>query len=263
MDQINAQKQLNELYNDYFIKRYNEISKEIDDEILKSLSIPYLLHVPKNYFKGKRVWYVGQEPYLWYGLYDKKRLEPEGIVDYAVQSHHEFFNGGMVNSPIWNFLGKLKEDAQNSIVCNNIYKFSYIEAGLSPNSKLFKSKENQEKYLKPIYQLQQDILLKELEILKPEVILFMTGHDNDPLYFDNIGDKGIAYQSKQYQVQYDDIDEAAKIGIDKWKFGQLIYDKFPEETYRTYHPGYLRRSRHLSNEQKEFIISFLQSKVKG
>ena len=260
-----AQKMLNELYNDYFVKRYQEICMNVDLDIIEKLSTPYLVNIPEAYFSGKRIWYVGQEPFKWYGYYKKTFIEkrdrpffPElDAVDYAVSVHKKFFDEGMINSPIWNFFKKLDENASKKILCNNIYKFSYVEAGLSPNSKLFKNKQQREQYLKPLYELQRDLLLKELEILKPDVVLFMTGNPNDPLFFDNIDEDDIRYDSKVYKVKYEDIPEMAAKGVDKWKFGRLVYEKFPRETYRTYHPGYLQRNPDLHN----LVMPFLKKNV--
>lgn len=104
---------------------------------------------------------------------------------------------------------------------------------------------------------QKDIFLKELEILKPDMVIFLTGNPYDSLFMD--------WQFDTSDNFFQEIPEAVEQGIDKWKFGRLNSPLLPKNTFRTYHPNYLRRasSKVLSKEQKGFVFDFLKEQIRS
>ena len=247
-----------DLYNDYFCKN------NLKDEEILNFSRPFLLDVNDEYINSeKKVMIIGQETYTWYGLYKDFLNEDDGIK--RTQDIYRNFmldNKSNYNSPFWNFFNKLEENSNASFICNNVYKLETIEYLEHPN-KLGKkvgfsvlSKNKVYKHLiEKVKVFQKDILIKEIEILKPDVVIFLTGHPYDSLFMDK--------QFNNIETFYQDINEATLLKIDQWKFGRFKNEYLPYNTYRTYHPNYLKIAPEniLTNEQKNFIFNFLKKQV--
>ena len=237
-----AQKQLNKLYNEYFVVRAQE---EFGIEILSKLSTPFLIKIPENYFRGKRIWYVGQDTFTWYGRYEKDFLKKSNPVTYAIDSYQSFFSDSK-NTPIWQYKDALFGDEKDRVICNNIYKCDYIEGygEWYTASNMITQKGHLNK-LEKLITLQADIFKKELEILKPQFVLLMTSHNQDNIAFQKCTDSKIISKPVSNQLSEKEL-------------GQIVSDFLPKGTYRTYHPGYLRR---MNKNKRDLIFNFLQKNI--
>jgi hypothetical protein len=80
------------------------------------------------------------------------------------------------------------------------------------------------------------LLVTEIEILKPKVCIFFTGP-----HFD-----------WRIRKIFPDVEFTAIEGYSINQFSRLKHQELPVLSFRTYHPGYLRRSR-LEEKVVEFI----------
>ena len=247
-----------DLYVNYFSKN------NLKDEEILNFSRPFLIDVNDEYINSdKKVMIIGQETYTWYGLYKDFLNEDNGVK--STQDIYRNFmlqNKANYNSPFWNFFNKLEENSNASFIWNNVYKLETIEYLEDPNklgqkvgfSLLSKNKEYKH-LIEKVRIFQKDILIKEIEILKPDIVIFLTGHPYDSLFMDK--------QFSNIQNFYQNIEEAILLKIDKWKFGRFENEHLPYKTYRTYHPNYLNRasSKVLTAEQKDLIFNFFKKQV--
>lgn len=252
-------KKLARLYENYFVN-----NQPIADKELLEFSTPFLLKVSEAYENTKqKVMIVGQETYTWNGKYGAF-LSYDNPIEYGQSVYSKFLKeeSENYNSPFWNYINKLFEGSDSSWIWNNVFKLETVEYLSDKNylnkqvslSVLNKNK-NYRHLIDKIKLLQRDIFLKELEILKPDVMIFFTGNPYDSLFMD--------WQFDTQDDFYQDIPEALEIGINKWKFGRLNSPLLPYKTFRTYHPNYLRRvsKRIMTLEQKEKIFDFLKAQI--
>ena len=152
---------------------------------------------------------VGQETFGW-----SKHAEDieQNMLDY------EDFNVGSkyYSSPFWNVTRKIEQILENeafSCAWTNISKYD-VNGGRAEGV-----------YETEISNL-DEILIKEIEILKPKICLFFTGPNFD-------------YRIKTI------FSEIEFHKVDNWndrQLCQLKHPNLPENSFRTYHPNYLRRS---------------------
>jgi hypothetical protein len=190
---------------------------------------PLLMHCwEKEYLNSNfKILFIGQETYSWAG-------DIVTDINNEVNRYKQFVNME-VSTPFWNCIYRINEqlnqNQNNNFQWTNISKFCNV---------------------KPPYPLSFDVhtktvehfnvLKEEIEILKPDVIIFFSGHSYD--------DK-IEIQFKENLEFLSVFDEIPKIELARIKGSCL-----PEHTYRTYHPNYLQRSK------KKYIIDFLLSKIR-
>jgi hypothetical protein len=257
MEIYKMKNKLKEMYNEYFVNH----AKELEEE--RNFSRPFLMNVKEDYIKSsKKVMIVGQETFGWYGTYEQF-LNEKDSVEITQKIYDKFLENcsNDYNSPFWNFFNELKKvNSDASIIWNNVFKFETVDYLNTPEALNNKyglsslSKMKKYRYLiDKIKALQKDVFIKELDILKPDVVIFLTGHPYDSLFMD--------WQFKDISIFYQSIEEAENQGIDKWKLGQFRNDHLPLKTFRTYHPNYLRRSSKLSKVQKDFIFEFFKKQL--
>ena len=203
---------------DALIKAFEPIHS--DEKIDIKPANPLLLYVDseEEYKKADiRLMIFGQETNGWY--------ENEDVTLDAVQKlYNGFFNEGdcwKYGGQFWNGVKRFKQllstkypNKKVRLIWNNIVKVGkYTDKGFPPD------------YIYEIERETFNVIPKEIEILKPNLVLFLTGPNYD--------------------------------GIIKDNFGSLVYNKLPEFTvrqlakvelqkgsiaYRTYHPNYLWRN---------------------
>jgi len=153
---------------------------------------------------------VGQETKGWGYLHGEAIREQMAV--------YEKFNVGKeyYASPFWNVTRKVEQalgNAPYSCAWTNLSKFD-VNGGRSFGA--------QERIISTV----DDLLVSEISLLKPKVCLFSTG----PAFDERIRRTfpGVTYQA-----------------VDKWsqrKLARLMHPDLPANTFRTYHPNYLRRS---------------------
>jgi hypothetical protein len=199
----------------------NEKLKEIYQPYLKNLiintqefsedfSCPILMKVHPDIEKvRKRILYVGRETNEWMGtMSDTNNLS----VDYLMDGYEEFefakdYYGR--NSPFWRFIKAVHEsingiDYPNGILWTNFSKCD--SKGTTPSPDLQKLNE-----------IGFDLLKDEINILTPDVIIFLTGwsYENQ---FQRVF-KGIKYEVIEENFLY-----------------KCIHESFSNKTFMTMHP---------------------------
>jgi len=256
---VGMNQKLAHLYEDYFVN-----NQPIQDEELLEFSTPLLLRVSESYESAKlKVMIVGQETFEFYGKYGAFLLN-HSPVEYAQDIYTKFVKeeSKNYNSPFWDYLNRLFEGSDSSWIWNNVFKLETVEylsdekyLGKKVSLSVLSKNKNYRHLIDKIKLLQKEIFLKELEILKPDVVIFFTGNPYDSLFMD--------WQFDTQNDFYQDIPEVLEMGIDKWKFGRLSSPLLPVKTFRTYHPNYLRRvsKKIMTPEQKDKIFDFLKAQI--
>jgi len=219
--------------NEELLELYNSISPDVYDKVeaynrtyeVKNTNV-YMLAVPNEFYKAEhRVLMYGKETYGWFGEYNNgntvfdRNISP----NLSMQLYDLFMKEEVLthkyNSPLWNEFCRLRDvlSAKSvGLLHNNVAKigFEYGNTGFDHDTNM----------------LFKDVFLKEIEILKPDFILFYTGPSYDRHLVDRFGsfslDKLIA-------------------NFEEHKFAKLSFENPPIKlpmVYRTYHPNYLRRT---------------------
>lgn len=184
-------KALDELYQDKLNK--NTIRSKFNEDELLVLSAPFLIKVPNAYTKSKkRVLYIGKETNIWWGKL-KYYIEIEDSINILKKRYAVEFEGGKVPSSkdvsvnksyeakTWKnnaFFSKFtfleNEIDDSTILWTNLLKVDSGEQGYSKNS------INDER----VRNLSKEILIKEIEILKPDAIIFVTATSTNLAKYD-------------------------------------------------------------------------------
>lgn len=214
-------KQLLELYQ----SRQAEFIKIADQFPKDKLGGPYLMSPSDDFSKQQcRLLVIGQETFGW--------MDSPKHLDTMMRVYEEFnvgkrnANGKTYNSPFWNLTRKLETAIgieKYSCAATNISKFDVNQKRATGKHELAISSID-------------NILLAEVQILKPQICIFFTG----PAFDERIKNifSGITYES-----------------VGEWpqsQFCKLNHSVLPTHSYRTYHPRYLRM-RKLEGRFVEFF----------
>lgn len=171
---------------------------------------PFLISPNESYYKqANPLMIIGQETKGWgYHIDD---LDKQMTI-------YETFNVGQAyhSSPFWNIARKIEHVLGNesySCAWSNVSKFD-VEGGRAHGD-----------YEVAISTL-DNILLDEINILKPKVCLFFTGPDFD-------------YRIKNI---FADVEFIPIENYSIRQFSQLMHKDLPRLSFRSYHPNYMRRS---------------------
>jgi len=146
-------------------------------------------------------------------------------VETFINAYDHFFNRRDLKSPFWNAfknIRKLTRDMKCEIVWNNVYKIGNRGRNLNRPHEKIRQIEND--YF--------DVIQEEISILKPDVILFLTGPNYEARVDKKFGI--IGYQS----ISNNETNKLARISIAT----EIL-------AYRTYHPNYLQ----LHNLLKDYL----------
>jgi hypothetical protein len=193
----------------------------IEDENLEiKPASPLLLYIDnEEEYKNAdiRLMIYGQETNSWY------EKEKETIQD--IQKLYDgFFNGGdcwTYGGQFWNgvgrFVSSLQKRYSSKKICltwNNIVKIGkHGDKGFPPD------------YIYKIKREHFHVIPKEVEILKPNIALFLTGPNYDSIIKDNFGD--LKYQALPNSTER----QLSRVSLKGVQFA-----------YRIYHPNYLWRN---------------------
>ena len=203
---------LYELYS----SRWDDFREKIQSKAESAM--PFLI-VPTNAYcmSEKRIMIVGQETDSWAGeVYDfPEEQNPCNVL----KVYDRFVNRGGYNSPYWDFIRAIKDASPPNInfVVNNVVKIGK------------KSDVGCDDFINDLTLEHMNLLPQELEILKPDMILFLTG----PNY-----DHRIEAVFGKFKT------EKAEANLSAREFAKLQFceNEMPP-SYRCYHPAYLRRSK--------------------
>lgn len=170
---------------------------------------PFLISPHEKYTESNvKIAFVGQETNGW--------SQKKDVVG-QMKTYYNFNLGKKYrSSPFWNVIRKFEDAINNDQYCSAWLNLNrYDENNKKPSAKT-----------RSILNNYDDILLSELRILKPDVVIFFTGHAYD-------GRLLPALKAKKSPIQ----DFKVK------QFCELLTDELHAKVYRTYHPRYLRMSK--------------------
>ncbi len=181
---------------------------------------PLLLEVPPMYYEADcKVMIFGKETNGWENIFPHT-----GGVSHILNIYDLFYNkGGCYNrsTPFWNaekkfervLIEKLKPSGRSlSILWNNVIKIGSANAKGTPGDIILKWED---KWF--------DIVLFEIKELKPDIVIFFSGHDYDK-YIRRIFS----------EATFERVNERTEKQLARVKSPWL-----PENSIRTYHPQYL------------------------
>jgi hypothetical protein len=196
---------------------------------------PLLLQISDEYENADlKVMFFGQETNDWCGVF-----EEDDDISPILKTYQDFYlNKGYESygKPFWNYIKKLKNNntADNSkkigYVWNNLLKIGKCESGTPQNGLLNETL----KYF--------NVIPQEIELLKPDILLFFTGPNYDQYISERIGEFSV---------------ESIE-GFDNRAFCKLNFKHLPVKlALRTYHPAYLQRTKR--NDIFNAIINILNT----
>lgn len=208
-----------ELYNLY--KKYSDEFESIENQFKNEcLHGPLLIYPLERYLSQKnKLMFIGQQTKGWSRSSNIK----------VQQSCYKHFELGInyVSSPFWNVMRKIENILSNeeySSLWTNLSKYDVDE------NEVYGEYEEKTKNV-------ENLLIDEINITDPKICLFVTG----PRF-----DKNIKRIFKD--VKFEKIDHK---GIRL--LHRLIHPSLPKNTFRTYHPNYLRMSK-----QEKYFLEFIK-----
>ena len=219
---------MNELLKKLYTSKWSEISnmlqsfnEEEPDDFENLATHPLLIKTDKEYEASElKVMFFGQETNYWGGEYNNGVFK-EGIdVDSLLNLYNQFYlekGYEEYGKPFWNFIRKLKSseaDKKVGYVWNNVLKIGKCESG-TPQQGLIN-------YAFEYF----NVIPQEIEILKPNLLLFLSGHNYDEYIRKSVGN-------------------FTKIPVEGFSTNELCkfeFESIPVKlALRTYHPGFLQR----------------------
>lgn len=165
----------------------------------------------------------GQETYGWYEDY----LRSSEDVDDCLKLYSDFKLGGNYRSLFWDYahlINRRINDVDNlNFIWSNVNKFGVDGAG-KPDSRVL---ENENTCF--------NLMSKELDILNPDVCIFLSGPNYD----------------QDIKAKLDDLEIIPYPRYPVNEAAILRSRHLPEHSFRTYHPGY-------GNRYKEWYLELLE-----
>lgn len=176
---------------------------------------PLLIQIEEENYKNAdiKIMIFGQETFDFEGEFGSKSIE------HLLQTYDTFFNKGECynyGGNFWNTVNDYKKSIQSkypdkniALVWNNILKIGKEGDKGAPSEEIIK-----------ITQQEFSVIPNEIEILKPDVIIFFTGPNYDE-YISNTFEEVIFEKFDHWDIRY---------------LSKLKSESFPLKTFRTYHP---------------------------
>ena len=213
-----------------YILDYNATRKPDSKGRITLITNPFWLKVPEEYATAKkRILMINQETYRWHGEFSSKSTNK--VMQYYATFIENVLHHYKKPTPIWDKFRDLYTLALKqgiAIIPNNIGKIGY---GRKTKQGEYEGCNGFKKEGVNFHHWVNDVFFKEIEILKPDLILFFCGPKYDKYIDRRFEDNGLP-KPKRERVLAD---------ISSRQFAQLEVPGFPP-MYRTYHPGYLRRN---------------------
>ena len=227
-----------------FLQEFYE-DKFLNNKIDEKYSSPHLISLEAKNINTD-IMFIGQETNEWYGnwedVYTRGIAEQMNIYKNFMDKHYL-----SMNNLFFRYIKEIINYNNIVPVYTNLFKFDLGDDSLVKNI----SKAPRET-LSKIIEFHKGILAKEIEIIKPKIIIFFTGHNYDKLFIEPI-----IRRNGDYKKLYRKID---KLKCDEWKCCHLDikefegFENFTGVAYRTYHPMYLNRNlNRFGNEIMEFL----------
>lgn len=224
--------------------------KQLPELSLDNVQPVILMDVPEKWVSApKRVLIVGQETMGWDfkagEYYDwphppildlEQYLDYEQSVDAVMYGYRAFefarHQPGNYNSAFWRAYRQVRSvtgDERDGFECAVLYTNLFKNA--VDGDSIVRNGTEQE--ADAVWQYSAGLLAKEIEVLKPDVVILFTGPDYDR--YVNFEFSGVAFNEVE--------------GYAPRVLSKLSHPMLPEQTWRTYHPSYLNRGHwHLLDE---------------
>ncbi len=201
---------------------------------------PLLIQTNEEYENADfKVMFFGKETNEWGKSEINNGIFEEDIdIDSIVRIYYQFYlekKYERYGKPFWNFIRRLKSTQSKKkigYIWNNVLKIGKCESGTP--------QPNLRKYTFDYF----NIIPQEIEILKPNILLFLSGHSYDEYIRKSIGSFTI-------------------VPIDGFTTNELCILKFDnievDLAIRTYHPGYLQRLKERRIAITEKIVNLIES----
>lgn len=207
--------------------------------IKSHLSYPLLVNAFPEYFKSRiKLFIVGQQTKGW-SLYDSKgdhwyginrNYSPDDLIRRLLDVYKGFNLGqNYYNSPFWRSSHRLycklnPSGPEYGFLWSNLIRIDQDQRRLAPDI---------EESVCNVF----PILQQEIELAKPDVLIFFTGPNYDSRLENTFN--GLTYGViKGYALR---------------TLARIQHNDLPTNSFRTYHPGYLTRS--LTKEEVDGILS--------
>jgi len=198
---------------------FNEEDPEDTDNLATH---PLLIKIDEEYEKADlKIMIFGKETNTWYVEYNHGVFGYDIDMESLLSIYEEFYLNKRYKSygrPFWNYINKIRSNSsidglkKIGYVWNNVLKIGKVASGTPLQGLLNKTVEH------------FNVIPQEIEILKPDILIFFCGHGYDNYISERVG---------AFSVQ----------PIDDFKineFCKLNFSNIPVKlAFRTYHPGYL------------------------
>ncbi len=232
---------MNKELKDLYVSKWDEISnmlqsfnEEDPDDEANMATHPLLIKANEEYENADyKIMFFGQETNEWNGVFE------EGIdIDSVTNVYDEFYlqkGYEKYGKPFWNFVRSLKNiqsEKKIGYIWNNVLKIGKSDVG-TPQQGLIN-------YTLDFF----NVIPQEIEILKPKVLLFLSGHTYDEHIKKSVGNFTV-------------------VPIEGFTTNELCILKFDDINVdlaiRTYHPGYLQRMGEKRKTITETIINLIKN----
>jgi hypothetical protein len=216
-------------------------SSEIAKEMMGKISAPFLIKSNEEYEKScPRVVIVGKETHGWWGGKYKDFLDGKKTIDDLLSFYENFDFARKYkyrNSPFWRYFTKIRTgifgaDCQRSAVLwSNLFKFDKGRGSMIDSQ-----------YKKAVLALQGDVFQQEIKLLDPQVVIFLTGPDYDPIikhFYPDVQRLALGDFRTREVAQLDDLSGA-----------------LPKLSFRTYHPNHLK---FLGKKREKYLNEILEA----
>lgn len=214
---LSTQKQLRELYYS-FLPQLKNLVEHIGDEDTADYEGPLLMHCWDDEYNNSeyKILFIGQETNGWNG-FDRPKIQSD--IDNILNLYITFEMGVNYNSVFWqhvNYINNVLNPGKKlNFLWSNVLKFGRSGKG------------RPDEIVTDAEMLYFNVLRNEIEIVKPDVVIFFSGPNYDY-------DLGLRIEDISFQ-QVDTNFEIRQLAKVQSKY-------LPAKSYRTYHPNYLRKS---------------------
>lgn len=223
------QSELDQLYSEVLDKQ--KLVDIFTTEELEKISAPHLLNIDSNYIDANiKILFVGKETNKWWGKL-RHFIETDNSINILKQRYKaKFFGGDVPSSKDINKTKKYKAEKYNTPFFTEYKKVNHAICDAKPGAVIWsnllkmdfdrnKGYSRNAKSNKNIVSLSKEIFLKEIEILKPDYIIFATSYTYD---------KAVIKEYFEDKITKSEVIETKSM----WKFN--IGDTI---CYRTWHPS--------------------------
>lgn len=218
---------INEELGKYYLSKISDLKIIKNNLSEKNYAGPLLIYCYEEKYLDSdniKIMFVGKETNGW----NKMDISLESTIHHCLDlAKKKMVCENNKTSPFWNFIKKLNEainpKKELNFIWNNINKFGKIKdekiTGSGRGKVDQKVLEQENKYF--------NVFIKELEISKPDVVIFLTGpsYDSDS-------------RKKLPNVKFEKCSD-----LNARQFAHVVHEKLPEKSFRVYHPQYLRQSK--------------------